>query len=299
MYLVFIFLFIGLHLYGNQLEYPISINLKKTTIIKNLEDDLELFRMKEEIKKHLRKKEKEIKFYKYTIQSKEDFYSIMAKTSLDHTTLLSLNYELQNYTLKDFVPDREIYLVNFRGNFSKTPHINQPYIKIFIEDFHLVLYFYPNYKNLNLYHQNFGSENLNKSEVSKKIQEYIFPLYVKDIVITSPFGWRKNPLSGKLEFHKGVDIKASPNTEVFAPTDAKVVFSGYKKGYGNTIILRSKKEVFLFAHLSDRYVQVDQFVKQGQMIGRTGNTGITTGPHLHFEYKKNSKYLDPMSLYSD
>lgn len=299
MYFILIFLFIGFTIYGNQLDNFNSINLKKAIIIQNLKDDPAYLEMKEGIKKHLRKNQKDIKFYKYTIQSKEDFYFIMAKTSLDHTTLLSLNFELQNYTLKDFTPNKEIYLVNYRGTFSKTNELNQPHLKIYIEDLNQILYFYPNIKNLNLYHQNFESNNSKETKNNSELKDYLFPLNTKEIIITSPFGWRKNPITGKIEFHKGVDIKASNNTEIFAPVDAKVVFSGFKKGYGNTIILRTKKEFFLFAHLSGINVQNDKFVKKGEIIGRTGNSGFTTGPHLHFEYKLNSKYLDPMSLYQN
>ncbi len=292
------FLVFYVSLYGNQLENISSINIKQAITLKNLRDDPEFLQMKQDIKHHLRKKEKDIKFYKYIIKSNEDFYFIMAKTSLDHTTLLSLNYELQNYSLKDFIPNNEIYLVNYRGSFSKTHDSYQPYLKIFVEDLNQVLYFYPNSKNLNLYHQNFETNHTIEKQNSDK-REYLFPINTKEIVITSPFGWRNNPFTGKLEFHKGVDIKAPINTEVFAPKDAKVVFSGFKKGYGNTIILRSRKEIFLFAHLSKNYVKNNQMIKKGQLIGTTGNSGVSTGPHLHFEYKINSKYLDPMSLYQN
>ena len=115
--------------------------------------------------------------------------------------------------------------------------------------------------------------------------------------ISSPFGMRTNPVSGRFLMHTGIDIAAEMGTTVLAPADGKVISAGWNSGgYGNMIILDNGGPMStLFAHLSQIFVSADQEVKRGQAIGAVGSTGESTGPHLHFEVRIDGKPVDPMS----
>jgi murein DD-endopeptidase MepM/ murein hydrolase activator NlpD len=97
--------------------------------------------------------------------------------------------------------------------------------------------------------------------------------------------------------HHGIDIAAPRGTAVRAADAGKVVFSGRQNGYGKVVIVRHPKGYdTLYAHLQRMYVKVNQKVRRGQRIAKVGSSGRSTGPHLHFEVRENSKALDPMSF---
>lgn len=109
-------------------------------------------------------------------------------------------------------------------------------------------------------------------------------------IITSPYGWRTWP---RRAFHKGLDLKA-PYVSVRASKSGVVTYSGWLGGYGNVIIIRHDGGYkTLYGHLSRRYVRKGAVVRRGAVIGRSGNTGYSFGPHLHFEISKNGKSLNP------
>ena len=124
------------------------------------------------------------------------------------------------------------------------------------------------------------------------IKGFIWP--VNSRRITSAYGWRTNPFSGVgREFHTGIDIKASYEW-VKSAMYGKVTYSGWMGGFGNTIIIAHPDgSKTLYAHLSQLVVQNGQYVKQGQTIAKSGSTGRSTGPHLHFEIIKSGKHLNP------
>ncbi|HLR73959.1 MAG TPA: peptidoglycan DD-metalloendopeptidase family protein [Virgibacillus sp.] len=110
--------------------------------------------------------------------------------------------------------------------------------------------------------------------------------------ITSNFGWRVHPIYNTSKFHAGIDYSAGVGTSLKAAASGVVTFAGNMNGYGRTIILthyiNGKQFTTLYAHLSSISVSVHQSVSQGQVIGATGNTGTSTGPHLHFEIHQGS-----------
>lgn len=108
--------------------------------------------------------------------------------------------------------------------------------------------------------------------------------------ISSGFGWRT--LSGKQQFHPGIDIAAPIGTPVYAMLDGQVIYQGNRdpKGYGLQIILRHGDSLYTqYGHLSLIEVAEGQTVKGGEQIGLVGNTGGSTGPHLHFEVRTDLK----------
>jgi murein DD-endopeptidase MepM/ murein hydrolase activator NlpD len=113
-------------------------------------------------------------------------------------------------------------------------------------------------------------------------------------VITSTTGFRNDPFNGKLTHHNGLDIAAPSGTPVKPVAPGTVIFSGWKKGYGNTVILEHEDGmVTVYAHHSRNSVSEGERVDLGSVIAATGSTGRSTGPHLHFEAWRNGTNITP------
>lgn len=117
----------------------------------------------------------------------------------------------------------------------------------------------------------------------------LFPL-IGSAVTTSAFGWRLHPLLGSLLLHSGRDLAAPEGTPVVATLDGTVVSAGLAGGYGLAIELEHERPIrrTLYGHLSELFVQPGERVRQGEVIGRVGSTGLSTGPHLHFEVREST-----------
>ena len=118
--------------------------------------------------------------------------------------------------------------------------------------------------------------------------------------ISSYFGYRRYPFTGEVSLHEGIDIAALPETPVYSPADGVVVFAGYKQGYGKVIVIDHGYELStLYGHLSDIMVIRWAKVKRGQVIGSIGNTGNSSGPHLHYEVRISNVPVDPTKYILD
>jgi murein DD-endopeptidase MepM/ murein hydrolase activator NlpD len=118
---------------------------------------------------------------------------------------------------------------------------------------------------------------------------------VSDGWLTSGFGNRISPFTGQIAMHKGIDIAARPNTPIVAPADGVVARAGPEGGYGNLIkIDHGFGMVTAYGHLAKIGVHVGQRVRRGQLIGYVGNTGLSTGPHLHYEVYINNSPVNPL-----
>jgi murein DD-endopeptidase MepM/ murein hydrolase activator NlpD len=113
--------------------------------------------------------------------------------------------------------------------------------------------------------------------------------------ISSDFGYRTSPFTGKREFHKGLDISAPQGTPIYAPAKGTVNFSGRDGGYGLCLTVNHGSGISTrFAHMHSMAVKAGQKVTRGQLIGYVGNTGRSTGPHLHYEVRLNGVPVNPM-----
>ena len=127
----------------------------------------------------------------------------------------------------------------------------------------------------------------------------IQPVLNKDLTrVASGYGWRIDPVYHTKRFHQGMDFTAPVGTEVYATGNARVAFVGWRQGYGNTVILdHGFGYETLYAHLYKPLARVGQSVKRGDIIALVGNTGKSTGPHLHYEVHYKGNAVDPRNFY--
>ncbi|WP_120952931.1 peptidoglycan DD-metalloendopeptidase family protein [Helicobacter sp. L8] len=132
----------------------------------------------------------------------------------------------------------------------------------------------------------------------KEVMEFFLEKPVHYSRISSKFSHgRMHPILKEMRPHYGVDLAAKLGASVRAATEGHVIFMGYKGGYGRTIEIKYGKELrLLYAHLSafTPGLKVHSYVKRGQVIGKVGSTGLSTGPHLHFGVYKNDRPIDPL-----
>lgn len=127
----------------------------------------------------------------------------------------------------------------------------------------------------------------------------IQPILNKDLKhVASGWGFRVHPIYHTRKFHYGMDFSAKTGTDVFATGNAKVVYSGWRQGYGNMVMLdHGYGYQTLYAHLFKSLVRVGQKVQRGDIIGLVGNTGASVGPHLHYEVHRDGRPVDPRNYY--
>ena len=112
--------------------------------------------------------------------------------------------------------------------------------------------------------------------------------------ITSGFGYRRDPFNGRGAMHSGIDFKGATGSSIFAAADGRVTFAGWKAGYGKAVeVTHGNGMMTRYAHMSRIDVAVGQAVAAGATLGGLGNTGRSTGPHLHFEVRINDRAVNP------
>ncbi len=121
--------------------------------------------------------------------------------------------------------------------------------------------------------------------------------YPSDAPTSSPFGWRMHPILGYRRFHAGLDFAASYGSTIRAADSGTVIFAGWYGGYGRAVIINHGHGMTtLYGHTSELYVSEGQTVQRGQAIGAVGSSGFSTGPHLHFEVRRDGTPVDPMGF---
>lgn len=140
--------------------------------------------------------------------------------------------------------------------------------------------------------QNIQNENIN----NKNFGKILWP--VKSGRITSKFGNRNHPVLKSVKFHRGVDIAVSLGTPVYAGIRGIVTFAGKRGNYGNLIEIEGSDGIKVrYAHLSKIDVVAGQRVSDGEKVAETGNTGMSTGPHLHYEIIVNESPVNPLNFH--
>lgn len=238
-------------------------------------------------------KEKRLSLFFHRVRKGESLWSISRRYGTDVSTILSLN-ELSG---KSIYPGQILKVSNLKGLFYKVKknetlgqicRVHNISLKNVIEanaisNPHQITagtwIFLPGVKEV------------------KEIKRFIFP--VPGGRISSYFGLRRHPIFGFRLFHHGVDIRAKKGTPVLASAPGRVVFSGWKFGYGRLIIIRHADGLeTYYSHNAENFVKKGEYVRQGERIAKVGGTGLTTGPHLHFEIRKAGRPVDPLRYIS-
>lgn len=132
-----------------------------------------------------------------------------------------------------------------------------------------------------------------QSGIVRGTGRFVFPA---NAAISSGFGNRVHPILGYSRFHAGVDFAASYGSTIRAADSGRVIFAGWYGGYGQSVIIdHGNGLTTLYAHASRLFVREGQAVQQGQPVAAVGSTGLSTGPHLHFEVRQGGRPINPMA----
>lgn len=271
----------------------LSIDVYSTFFLKEIQNmdykNNELMNMRKEIAENIHSfknnKKMNICYRFYTTQKGDEFYKIVSRSMLDSGTIASINSILY---FDELTPRNKWILPNMRGVAKKGN------LESLAKQFSLAkekIYSIPGKPEW------FFIPRLNNSIINKiSVEKWSLPVIGK---ITSGFGYRMNPFTHKRQFHTGIDIAAPHGKPVKATKNGKVILAKELRGYGNTVIIEHKGGYqSLYAHLSKIRVKPGDTVRVNTIIGNVGNTGKSTGPHLHFEIRKDNTPIRPNSFFN-
>lgn len=154
---------------------------------------------------------------------------------------------------------------------------------------------------IGIQHSSFGELQNRQSEWADMLEHIPSICPLQNMRVSDKMGVRAvHPVLGVTTYHNGVDFRASVGTEVYAPGDGIVSFVGYNGGYGKCVIIdHGYGYKTIYGHLSDYRVSEGQNVYRGDLICLTGNTGTSTGPHLHYEIRQFDKVKNPMNYFEN
>lgn len=146
--------------------------------------------------------------------------------------------------------------------------------------------------------QNQSLSDLKEAIVTKKAIEIATPsIWPANGEVTSRFGWRNSPWGGGGDWHPGIDIANNTGTPIVATAKGVVIQSSYMSGYGNLVVLDHGNGIeTAYGHNSTNLAKVGQTVQKGEVIAYMGNTGYSTGPHVHYEVRVNGTAVNPASF---
>ena len=229
-----------------------------------------------------------LKFYRYKVTSRDTFWTILSRSGLDMDTLMTVNDLFSPGQIK---AGMTIFIPNMRGVVERTEAgkkrrhtIPQIYIDKVNGPTPGKYRFIPCGKISRLERSLFMGT------------AFLFPLSKGRR--TSGFGARRDPFhKQRLQFHKGIDLACPIGSPVYAARRGTVTFTGFNGGYGKLVVLKHEHGYSTYyGHLSHFTVKRGQKVKAGDMIARSGNTGRSTGPHLHFEVRRGKRAVNPGHL---
>jgi murein DD-endopeptidase MepM/ murein hydrolase activator NlpD len=306
----FAFIFFPLYLYS-QTEYPEikSTYIYRDNLFKQQQNALNqsqtiIARLtgaglnKEEADQLKNRLKGEILFFSYHIHEGDTIYTVAADFSLSADTLASLN----GLERAAYIDNKEDLIIpSIPGLYIREAGGNELERRM-RENHESYDFFYPLTLKINGVKQSFlfypnlsftGSERL-----------YFISLPFRSPLdhyweITSSYGMRVHPITGSWEQHNGIDVRAPLRTPVFSAEKGTVIKTTELDNYGIIIIIEHRGGYETrYAHLDEIFVKEGDFVERGQMIARSGNTGLSTGPHLHFEIRRNGQPIDPVRLVS-
>ncbi len=240
-----------------------------------------------------------IRFIEYKLLSNDNLWNISRKKGLQIDSIVSVNQLKNNHVIRE---GTLIYLPNIDGVLVKDASENalENLSKKYGLATNIISFF--NSTNVTI-PQPLGLSNFFLPGVSYSLKErssllgtdFFSPLY--STWVTGNWGIRIHPLSKKRSFHKGIDLGGRIGTKVYSSMGGRVTFASTAYGYGKMVVMRHKKGYETrYAHLNAIYVKVGQKIPNQTALGEIGQTGHVTGPHLHFEIRKNSKPINPKEV---
>ncbi len=231
-------------------------------------------------------------FYSYKATKDDSIFTIAARCNIWHETLSTINCISDS---KESIAGKTLILPSCNGIFI--PEYPNSAVEILLANEHkekLSQDNVPRYKINNRTFYFLVGQRFSSAERAYFLNPGL-SMPLEKSVLTSSFGNRKSPITGKWQFHKGIDLAAPKGTSVFACKSGTIKYIERNNYiYGNYIIISHAGGIeSLYAHLSEILVEEDQLVSTSQQIGKVGDTGLATGPHLHFEIKQNGESLNP------
>lgn len=236
-----------------------------------------------------------LNFYRYRVKKGDTFWTILARTSQNIDTLMTVNSFSSPGQIE---AGRDIYIPNMRGVVYRLKdgetiaaaamafQVNEKYIE-----------------KVNTGLSSSGRHIFIPCASVTGLERSMFlgtgfthPLRIG--TTTSGFGSRKDPFGDTMQFHRGIDIGCPRGSKVHAARDGKVIFTGYQGGYGLLVILQHPHDYYTYyGHLSRILVKKGDTVNMRDPVALSGNTGRTTGPHLHFEVRRGGVAINPGVLF--
>ena len=257
----------------------------------------ELQNLRNQIRMNLRSSYREghldvpLKIYLYRLKEEENFFTVVTRTGQDPDTLASLNGLANPASVG---PGDVLLIPNARGVFRRKGATLQEVAR-FRQDAREDSQ--ANTDSLLLSFQFYPGKRFEPEE-RFYFRGQVFANPLPGARLSSGYGNRTDPISNRRSFHGGIDLAAPVGTAVKASAPGKVVHAGPAGGYGNLIILEHKYEyTTYYGHLSKLNVKKGDSVQQGQKIGEVGKTGRVTGPHLHFEIRKDGNQTSPAKFF--
>lgn len=218
-----------------------------------------------------------LRFVRYRVKQGDHFYRIVTSTHQDPDTLASLNSLVSP---EDVEPGMELLIPNARGIFTDEP--SRAALATELPG----RFFLPGSR--------FHAEELKLF----RGEGFVYPL--ADFVLTSGYGRRLDPFTRRTTFHGGLDLAAPAGTSVAASRNGIVRFAGDAGGYGRLIVIdHGHGYKTLYGHLHQILVRPGQAVRTGEKIGLVGTSGRSTGPHLHFELRKDGRLERPRMVHGE
>ena len=279
-------LLLNINLFAQNFYPQIKTLSSKDELFKQYSQDVEI-----NYKKLAKEEEPYLFFYKYTATKDDSLLSIAARCNIPYETIATVN---KIVSIHSRISGIALLLPTVPGIFiAKNPQSNIEKI--------IACRNFDSSRNLcyNINNDIFffvANERFNSTERIFFLEDRIkSPL--PEGILSSTYGLRVSPITGKKLFHNGIDLAAELGTSIQACLTGSVKDCGYDSVYGNYIIIAHDNNIESFyAHLESFNIKKGDFVFQGDVIGYVGMTGLTTGPHLHFEVYVSGQTKDPLTL---
>jgi len=239
-----------------------------------------------------------LQIFSYTTKTEQSIFSLAAKCNLPYESIATLNRIDNSGNIRQgtrvLVPSIPGLFVPFEAE-SELEHLLQQSVQNG-DTFSVPIILNLGEKKIP-YHFIPG-RRFSSQELSYFLGVYFrYPVPRETGTVSSLFGQRRSPFTGELSFHYGIDIAADLGADVYASRFGLVIKKGFDQVYGNYVLIEhSDNYKTFYGHLNYLTVELHQKVKSGSIIGTIGSTGLSTGPHLHFEIWKNNTPVDPLLL---